>query len=136
MPWFVCCDAARIFLDKEGDVNYVAEVKKHECKPSVLDNEDEGPADREAATWSSADSRVAIFPHQSCWRGSLGSYSSDLHGPILSDPDTAKAVIVYQTKGFRFPNGAVTFDIFLPEARFNAVAPHIEQLLYSTTPVQ
>ena len=29
MPWFVCCDAAQMFLDKEGDVSYVAEVKKH-----------------------------------------------------------------------------------------------------------
>jgi hypothetical protein len=54
MPWFVCCDAARLFFDKEGDVSYVAEVKKHECKPIDENLEDE------AATWSSAGSRVAI----------------------------------------------------------------------------
>ena len=130
MPWFVCCDAARIFFDREGDVNYVAEVKKHECKP-IDEN-----LEHEAATWSSADSRVANFQHQSRWRGSLGSFSLDLHGPIMADPNTAKAVIVYHARGFRFPKGAVTFDIFLPKARFKVVAPHIERLLYSMSPVQ
>ena len=135
--WFICCDSTRIFFDEQGSPQYLAEVKKHECTTAAADAyAPEALTLREAGALTQATAQVSVFQHNGQPRGTLMFISSMLSDPILKTRDTSKVVIAYFAPDEGFPNGAVAFDIFLPEQRFRALSPYIERLLYSPAPSQ
>jgi hypothetical protein len=131
MSWFVYSDTVSVGIDKEGTLEYNCNVRKHECR---LTFGDVGLGD--IAAFNRAPAGINIFPYDGRWRGSLGAFDFELHEPILNDKSKTKVVITYLGPGDGYPNGGLSFDVFLPDWRFEKLASHIERMLYSSSEVK
>lgn len=93
MTWFVSRGVLSLFIDEGGELEYRAEVVKHECR--TIDPIPYGGKPVPTARLNAAAADLAIFSHGTGWRGALGLFSKELHGPILDDQSTAKVVAPY-----------------------------------------
>ena len=129
MTWFVSCGVLSLFIDEGGELEYRAEVVKHECR--TIDPIPYGGKPVPTARLNAAAADLAIFSHGTGWRGALGHFSKELHGPILDDQSAAKVVALYGDPSEDYPEGTILLNVFLPRPRFELLGTLIEKAMNS-----